>query len=87
VVADGVAFVGSVGEAVLVAEVFVDFGVDFVERLLFGDFKRREFVGIRSYPGVRTPFLSISMALPNLFNRVSSFLASVIQRQYSLRWV
>src|SRR5271165_4108276 len=39
------------------------------------------------YPGVLTPFLSISMALPNLFNRVASFLASVIQRQYSLRWV
>ncbi len=35
VVADGVAFVGGVGEAVLVAEVFVDFGVDFVERFLF----------------------------------------------------
>jgi hypothetical protein len=39
------------------------------------------------YPGVLTPFLSISMAFSNLFNRVSSFLASVIQRQYSLRWV
>jgi hypothetical protein len=39
------------------------------------------------YPGVLTPFLSISMAFPNLFNRVSSFLASPIQRQYSLRWV
>jgi hypothetical protein len=39
------------------------------------------------YPGVLTPFLSISMAFPNLFNRVSSFLASVIQRQYCLRWV
>ncbi len=39
------------------------------------------------YPGVLTPFLSISMAFSNLFSRVSSFLASVIQRQYSLRWV
>jgi hypothetical protein len=39
------------------------------------------------YPGVLIPFLSISMAFPNRFNRVSSFLASVIQRQYSLRWV
>src|ERR1700686_1987171 len=39
------------------------------------------------YPGVLTPFLSISMAFSNLFNRVSSFLASVIQRQYSLRCV
>jgi len=39
------------------------------------------------YQGALTPFLSISMAFPNLFNRVSSFLASVIQRQYSLRWV
>jgi len=38
-------------------------------------------------PGVLTPCLSISMAFSNLFNRVSSFLASVIQRQYSLRWV
>jgi len=36
VVADGVAFVGGVGEAVLVAEIFVDFGVDFVERFFFG---------------------------------------------------
>ena len=35
------------------------------------------------YPGVLTPFLSISMAFSNLFSRVSSFLASVIQRQYS----
>jgi hypothetical protein len=39
------------------------------------------------YPGVLIPFLSISMAFPNRFNRVSSFLVSVIQRQYSLRWV
>ena len=39
------------------------------------------------YPGVLTPFFSISMALSNLFNRVSCFLASVIQRQYSLRCV
>jgi hypothetical protein len=39
------------------------------------------------YPGVLIPFLSISMAFPNRFNRVSSFLASAIQRQYSLRWV
>jgi hypothetical protein len=37
------------------------------------------------YPGVLTPFLSISIAFSNLFNLVSSFLASVIQRQYSLR--
>jgi hypothetical protein len=33
------------------------------------------------YPGVLTPFLSISMAFSNLFNRVSSFLASVILAQ------
>jgi hypothetical protein len=39
------------------------------------------------YPGVLTPCLSISMAFSNLFNRVSCFLASVIQRQYSLRCV
>jgi len=39
------------------------------------------------YLGVLTPFLSISMAFSNLFRRVSCFLASVIQRQYSLRWV
>jgi hypothetical protein len=39
------------------------------------------------HPGVLTPFFSISMAFSNLFNRVSSFLASAIQRQYSLRWV
>ena len=38
-VADGVAFVGGVGEAVLVTEVFVNFGVDFVERLFFGGFE------------------------------------------------
>src|SRR5580692_4268113 len=36
VVADGVALVGGVGEAVLVAEVFVDFGVDLVEGLFLG---------------------------------------------------
>jgi len=39
------------------------------------------------YPGVLIPLLSISMAFRNRFNRVSSFLVSVIQRQYSLRWV
>ena len=39
------------------------------------------------YLGVLSPFSSLSMAFPNLFNRVSSFLTSVIQRQYSLRWV
>jgi hypothetical protein len=39
------------------------------------------------YPGVLTPLLSISMAFSSLLNRVSSCLASVIQRQYSLRWV
>jgi hypothetical protein len=39
------------------------------------------------YPGVLTPFLSISMAFSNLFDRVSCFLGSVIQRQYSLRRV
>jgi hypothetical protein len=39
------------------------------------------------YPGVLTPFFSISMAFSILLNRVSSFLASVTQRQYSLRWV
>ena len=39
------------------------------------------------YPGVLTPSLSISTAFSNLFNRVSCFLASVIQRQYSLRCV
>jgi hypothetical protein len=39
------------------------------------------------YLGVLIPFLSISMAFSNRFNCVSSFLASVIQRQYSLRWV
>ena len=39
VVADGVAFVGGVGEAILIAEVFVDFGVDFVEGLFFGSFE------------------------------------------------
>jgi hypothetical protein len=49
--------------------------------------KSQEFARLCSYPGVRTPCLSISTAFPNLFNRVSSFLASVIQRQYSLRWV
>ncbi len=36
------------------------------------------------YLGVLDPFSSISMAFPDLFNRVSS-LAPVIQRQYSLR--
>src|SRR5215510_12351347 len=40
-----------------------------------------------SYPGVLIPFLSISTAFSSRLNRVSSFLASVIQRQYSLRWV
>jgi hypothetical protein len=39
------------------------------------------------YLGALIPFLSISMAFANRFNRVSSFLASVIQRRYSLRWV
>jgi len=39
------------------------------------------------HPGLFTPCLSISMAFPRRFNRVSSFLASAIQRQYSLRWV
>jgi hypothetical protein len=39
------------------------------------------------YPGVFAPFLSISMTFSNLFNRVSCFFTSVIQRQYSLRWV
>jgi hypothetical protein len=39
------------------------------------------------YPGVLTPFFSISTAFSSLLNRVSSFLASVTQRQYSLRWV
>jgi hypothetical protein len=37
------------------------------------------------YPGVLAPFLSISMAFPNLFSRVFSFFASVIQRR--VRWV
>ncbi len=41
----------------------------------------------RYYAGVLIPFLSISIAFPSRFNRVSSFLASVIQRQYSLRCV
>src|SRR6266851_60138 len=48
---------------------------------------RRSILVSLFYLGVLTPFLSISMAFPNLFNRVSSFLASVIQQQYSLRWV
>jgi len=39
VVADGVTFVGGVGEAVLVAEVFVNFGVDGVDGFFFGDFE------------------------------------------------
>src|SRR5258708_20997641 len=40
-----------------------------------------------AYPGVLIPFFSISTAFSNRFNRVSSFLASVIQQQYSLRCV
>ena len=39
------------------------------------------------YPGLLTPCLSISMAFSSLFDRVSFFLASIIQRQYCLRWV
>jgi hypothetical protein len=39
------------------------------------------------YSGVLIPCLSISLAFPNRFNPVSSFLVSVIHRQYALRWV
>src|SRR5580700_9988116 len=38
-VADGVALVWGVREAVLVAQIFFDLGVDGVNRLLFGDFE------------------------------------------------
>src|SRR5580658_9682520 len=39
VVADCVALVGGVGEAVLVAQVFLDLGVDGVNRFFLGDFE------------------------------------------------
>ena len=39
------------------------------------------------YPGVLTPFFNSAMDLVRRLARVSSFFASVIQRQYSLRWV
>src|SRR5580704_15483159 len=39
VVADGVALVGGVGEAVLIAQVFFNFGVDGVDGFFFGDFE------------------------------------------------
>src|SRR5271170_1368784 len=39
VVADRVSFVGGVGEAVLVAQVFLDLGIDGVDGFFFGDFE------------------------------------------------
>src|SRR5271163_4435389 len=39
VIAERVAFVGGVGEAVLIAKVFFDFGVDGVDRFFFRDFE------------------------------------------------
>jgi hypothetical protein len=43
--------------------------------------------GNSTQPGVLMPFRSMSMALTSLACRVSSFFASVSQRQYSLRCV
>ena len=56
-VADGVAFVGGVGEAVLVAEVFVDFGVDFVECVFLE--------ALKSWPPVSLEICSRIFGLPS----------------------